>query len=343
VVENLLGAIEIVPARASGKMRVAARVVAEAKDAAEAAALAESIRLEQTNAGGETRFHVAFPVEQHAAFRPPAAGIKGVIGRWATPLLRDASSVDYDGRSVQVGPDRKAAGLAVYLTVELPFDVRASVRQLVGSIDGDALRGTLRLETISGEIRMEGCYGSIEAVSANGALTVRRFQGSTLDLRTDNAAVDLRMVRVEHARLATRLGSITGSDVSTGELVVEGGDGDVHLEGVESKTAQIATTAGSIELATLLKGARGASIRTDTGDVTLRVGDLAHFDLAAETKSGTVKTLATELEVVGQEGRWARLRRGNGGAKLDVAAPQGNVTVRPYEGNRLQLLVRERR
>jgi len=340
VVENLLGGVEIVPTKTAGKVRISARVVAEAKEADEAKSLAGSIRIDTATAGGETRFHVVFPVQDHEAFRPPGAGIRGVLGRWATPVFKDASAVSYDGRSVRVGPERKATGLAVYLTVELPFDVRASVRQFAGSIAGHELRATLRAETTAGDIHVERSFGALEAVSASGRIEVKLFQGSALEVRTEDGAIELESVRVERARVGTHAGSIRSSELTAGDLVIDGADGDVQLVAVEPTTASIATKSGSIDLSTYLRGARKASIRTETGDVTLRVGDLAHFDLDAETKSGEVNTLKTELTLLGQAGKSAQLRRGKGGAKLDVVAPEGNLTVRPFEGSRLQLLVR---
>ena len=103
------------------------------------------------------------------------------------------------------------------------------------------------------------------------------------------------------------------------------------------------TGTGEVDLATHLKTLRGAVIRSDSGDVTLRVGQLAHFALEAETQSGKVKTLGgVELDLIDQQGLTTRLQQGRGGAELQVSAVAGNVIVRPYDGSRLDLLIRRR-
>ena len=52
-----------------------------------------------------------------------------------------------------------------------------------------------------------------------------------------------------------------------------------------------------------------------------------------------VKTLGMTLDVTEQEGQVSRLRQGQGGPDVRVSALEGSVTVRPYDGSRLDLLV----
>jgi hypothetical protein len=341
VVENLLGSVRVVPSEATGVVRVDAHVVGEAKTEEEAAALVESIRLEADDQADPPRVRVVWPVDRCTTFRPPKSGVKGLISRWTAPILRGGSTVEYDGRMVQVGPDRKATGLAVQLTVALPYDATLTVRQSVGAIEARALRGRLHLETVDGDISVERSFGRLEAESERGAVRVSSFQGDALDLRTVEGDVELTDVRVERVGLRTESGAIRSSGVATGTLTVESADGDVKLGGFEPTTADVRTGSGKIDLATHMKTMRSAVISTATGDVTLRVGELTHFDLLAESRSGEVKTLVLTLDPVGREGDLTRLRHGQGGPELSVSALGGSVTVRPYDGSRLDFLVRK--
>jgi DUF4097 and DUF4098 domain-containing protein YvlB len=125
-------------------------------------------------------------------------------------------------------------------------------------------------------------------------------------------------------------------------LIIDSASGDVKLGAVEPTTAEVTTESGKVDLASYLKHLRDAVIRTATGDVTLRVGDLTHFDLQAESKSGMVKTLGgVTLALVAQDGRTTRLQHGQGGTDLRVSAPEGSVTVRPFDGSRLELLLKD--
>ena len=69
---------------------------------------------------------------------------------------------------------------------------------------------------------------------------------------------------------------------------------------------------------------------------------MTHFDIEAKSESGTVKTLGgVTLTLMAQEGRTTRLRHGKGGTDLRVSAPEGSVTVRPFDGSRLDLLLKD--
>jgi len=340
VVENLLGSVHVVPSQSKGSVRVEARVVAEAKTPEEAEALAESIRLEPHAEGDTTRVHVAWPVDRFTAYRPPKSGVKGLLKRWAAPMLRGGSTVEYDGQLIQVGPERKATGLSVDVTVTLPYDMSATIRQSVGLIEGRALRGRLRMETVDGDISFERCFGHVTARTERGEVRVSSFQGEELDVSTAQGNMELTDVRSDRARLHTDAGAIRGLRVTAGELVIESASGDVKLGGLEPTTADVKTGSGKVDLATHLKSLRNAVIQTATGDVILRVGELTHFDLHAETKSGLVKTMGMTLDLLEQDGQASKLQHGQGGPELRVSALGGSVVVRPYDASRLDLLLK---
>lgn len=341
-IDNLLGSVRIVPGTEAGVLRVEAHVVAEAKTPEEAASLAESIRLVDRTDAGTLRVHVVFPVDRVEAFRRPKAGVKGWITRWAGSVTRRNSEVEYDGKLVQVGSDRKATGLAVYLTVTLPYDVGSSVHQAVGPIEGRSLRGRIRLSTIDGDILAERCLGRVDVSSDVGAIRVLAFQGEELNVATGTGTMELLNVRATSTYLRTDAGTIRGSGLTAERLRIESKSGSIKLGAVEPRTAEVRTDSGKVDLATNFKTVREMSIRTMTGDVTLRVGPFAHFDLLAETKSGEVKTLGMSLELIEQNGQTSTLRQGQGGPNIRVSARDGSVILRPYDGSRLELLVGDR-
>jgi len=341
VVENLLGSVRLVATTSPGEVKIEALVAAEAKQPGEARALVDSIRIDRVTEGNETRFHVAFPVDRHAAFRLPKSGVKGMLKRWTAPVLKDSTPVEYDGKEVEVGANRKATGLAVYLTVSVPYDRKVVVRQRVGSVEGRALRGTLHVASVDGEILLERCLGSLNVETERGDVRVVAFQGDDLSLTSKHGNMELREIRAARAVLQTETGTIRSAGVVSEDLSVESASGDVHLGGMEPRRAEVKTGSGKVELATNMKTLRDAVIQSATGDVTLRVGELSHFDLHAETKSGEVKTLGgMTLDLVAQDGLTSQLKHGQGGPHLRISALGGDVTVRPYDGSRLDLLLK---
>lgn len=338
-VDNLLGIVEVRGTAEAGTVRIEARAVAEAKTAEQAQALVDSIRLEHKAGQNEVRVHVAYPLDRATSFRMPKAGMQGLFSRWSAVVAGRATEADYDGRTVQVVKDRKATGLAVHLTITLPYDKSAHIRQIAGAIHGRALRGSLQFETVDADVSATRIFGSLGVDTVRGDVEVESFQGRSLEIRTVAGNVDLLDVKADKTRFQTDSGAIRGNRVAAGAFLVQAGSGNVKLTGVESETTEITSDSGKIDLSTQLRRAREAVFRSASGDVTLRVGKLAHFDLLAETKSGEVKQLGVDLDVVDQSGKTVRLRQGKGGVDLQVTAPGGRCTVRPYEGSRLDILV----
>jgi len=71
------------------------------------------------------------------------------------------------------------------------------------------------------------------------------------------------------------------------------------------------------------------------------VGDLTHFDLAATTRSGEIKTMGLKLEALGTESGLLQYRRGRGGPDIETRAASGAVIVRPYDASRMSLMLRD--
>ena len=82
-------------------------------------------------------------------------------------------------------------------------------------------------------------------------------------------------------------------------------------------------------MATELKHTKEASIRSTTGDVTVRLGTFAYFQLEATSTNGAVKGSGVNVEVDQFEKNTATLTRGNGGAKLNVESQSGQIVIRP--------------
>jgi len=339
-IENLLGSVEIRRSEDEGMARIVAHVVAEAKTGEEAASLAESIVLEQPDDPGQAIIHVVWPVDRFDSYRLPKEGMKGLFSRWTGSLFKKGvTEVEYDGQAVRVGKDRKATGLAVHVTVSVPFDLETSVHQSIGAVHAKYLRGKLRLEVVDGSVEIVSCFGVARVETDDGDVRVASFQGRELFVGTGTGEVDLEVVRVDRARLETDSGTIRGVGVTVDELSVESASGAIELADVVPRSTRVRTGSGDVDVALRLKTARSAVVHSDSGDVVLRLAGQIGFDLAAETKTGEVKTLGMDLDVVEQSGTVSRLKRGGGGVDLEVRAAAGSLTVRPYDASRMQILM----
>ena len=325
--ENLLGSITVRPVAKGRTMLVEARVVAEAADVQAARELAGTVRLVREEDKGTTVIHVAFPDER--LLRLPRSEANGIFSKWVVPLVkRGTIAVHYDDHLVEVGAKKGATAIAVHLVVHLPLDVDPEVRQLVGSIHVAGLRGLLDLEILEGGVVAEQIYGTLQVRSAGGAIRVLKFHGEELNLETSSGEMELLEIDAKRAVVETSTGKIHGDRLTGGDLQCETGSGDVLLDRLDPSSLAIVTKSGHVELGTELRRTRKATIHSETGDVTLRIGRLAPFELLARTGKGRVKTKGLRFDSAEYDGTLASFKRGRGGAVLRVSTTKGSVTLR---------------
>jgi hypothetical protein len=329
--ENLLGSVTLRGGGDPGQVKVEARVVAEADTAEQAQSLADSIRLERRDGDDGALLHVSFPVDDHTAFRMPREERNNRIARWVEPLLKKFNKTTvaavYDGRTVQVGQSKGAMALAVHVSVVLPHGVHSSVRQFMGSVDCDRLRGDLVIENVEGHVELGRVYGKLDARTGAGDLTVLSFRGERANIQTSSGTIEMVDIAADELSLRTGSGPIRGREIKSDALTVDAQSGEVELGELDSRRLHVTSGSGDVDLDTMLQRTREATIRSGSGDVTLRVGTLAPFDLEARSESGSVKADGP-FEVAQQEKTEATIRRGTGGAALDVATTSGAVVLK---------------
>ena len=338
-IENLLGSVGIRMLRDPGPVRVEARVVSEGKSEEDAAVLLAGVELIRSNVDGVATIHVAYPLESAFMFRAPKEGLKGIFSRWTAGLMRRGNSaVEYAGREVMISKDRKAAGLAVHLTVRVPADMKTSVRQAVGSIDVRFVRGDLEIETDGGSVEVVSCFGNLHVSAAEADVRVASLQGGSLKVESGGGLLDLQGIRTGKVELSSSAGTIEGANLDVEDLIVHNLTGDITFEDLVPVNLDIRTGSGDIDIAFRIRKARNASIRSDSGDVVLRMNERLSFGLTAETKKGEVQLLGMNMELLEQDGMTSRYRAGSGGVDVTVNVPGGELTVRPYGAKTIDLL-----
>ncbi len=328
-VENLLGSITVGPGMNGRRLSVEVRVVAEAPTRGEARDLARTVRLRRDDAAGGATHHVVFPVDRYTAFRPPRSETARRVVRWITPLLRKSTvAAEYDDRLVEVGRARGATALAVHVKIGLPLDVRSSFRQIAGSVTVEGLRGDVALESVNGDLDARQIYGDLVARTGSGALRVWKFHGKRFDVRSSSGDIALTDIRADEARVTSASGWIRGQTLGGASIYIGSDSGDMELVDVESNVFDIETVNGKVDLTPRLDRVREGSIRTASGDVTLRVGELSSFDLEAETGNGSATFRGVKLDLDDFRDDGGHFVRGRKGSRLRVATGGGDLVVR---------------
>lgn len=327
--ENLLGSIVVRAGGDTRTLRVEVRVVGDAATPREVRDLVETVTLEREETSQGTAFRVGFPVDRHTGFRLPRSEVDGLLSKWVTPLVkRNSVTTQYSGRSVQVGQVKGATALAAHVKILLPMEVDASFSQIVGTVHAASLRGNFTLESLEGGARAEQIYGSLSVRTAGGSIEVSSFNGDRLDLQSGSGNMELIQVRAEQASIHSSGGLIQGREIQASTLKAETDSGNVKLDNLEPGAFEVSTRSGAVDLGTELKRTREASIRSVSGDVTLRVGKLAPFEIQADTGKGSVKSKGVKVEVDQLEKNAARFQRGRGGAALTIHTDSGEITLR---------------
>jgi hypothetical protein len=338
-IENLLGSVEVKTSSQTDTAQVTARVVAEAKPKEEAAALAAGVELRQETGPAGIVIHVDFPVDAADSFRTPKAGFKGLVSRWSGALLRkSATTIDYGGREVTITKDRKAAGLAVHLTVAVPLDTPLAIRQGIGSVEVRHWRGDLQVEADGGNVDVGYCYGTVRINTAGADVRVVSFQGDALDLASDDGRIEMEEIRVKNLALSSTAGRIGGTGINAGTLGIRNGSGAVKMVDIAPKILDVTTVSGDIDLAMRLQSAEQIAISSETGDLVLRLSEHSSFDLLADFNSESPKTPGLDLELIERDGRLAHYRKGAGGVDLQVRTGTGKLMVCNYDASRFEIL-----
>jgi hypothetical protein len=327
-VENLLGSVTVEGGGPEGRVSIKARVVADGETLAEAQALAESVRMTSGRNGSAVRVHVAYPVATHPTFRPPKSDDQGFFSKWWSKVFKkDPLTVKYGGQSVTLGPTKGATSLAVHVSVIVPHDVNVEVQQVMGTVHCLRLRGALDVDANQGEVLIERIYGAVRARTDEGDLAIMTAKGETVDAEIRAGDLELVDVKADVVRVGTGEGAIAGEKLGAGALTIEAGKGTVILNELDAASFIVDTGSGDIDLGLRLQRAREGSIRSGSGDVTLRLGTFAPFDLLIASTSGEIKSKGLPLESVAGEGG-QHFRRGTGGAQIRVTTGGGGVILR---------------
>lgn len=143
-------------------------------------------------------------------------------------------------------------GWSVSYEVFAPRDTNLKLESHNGGIAITNVRGDLDFETHNGGINLDGLAGNVHGRATNGGVDVRftgaRWEGETLDVRTTNGGVRMRVPENYSARLKT--GTVNGGVNIDFPVVVQGRIG-----------RDISTTLGS----------GGAIVRAETTNGGVRV------------------------------------------------------------------------
>ena len=210
-----------------------------------------------------------------------------------------------------------------------------------------APHGTVRVRGIAGPVSVETTAGgdTAEVHIVRMAATERELRCYRTEVRSSLDLLAIEHVQDEHDRDCNRIRSrqevrlrvprSVDLDFATvaGAVDVEPTDGMVRLEAIAGATAlasvrnaEIDALAGPLSLG-LAGGGQDVRISSVVGPVDLHLGRGVNADLQVDSVIGSVRSLASDVEMVERDGSY-RARIGSGGGSVRLSSVVGSVRLR---------------
>lgn len=173
-----------------------------------------------------------------------------------------------------------------------------------GSIEIEAVHGSVQAQTSGGRIELEGAIGRVELSTSGGSISVEDVDGDTV-LRTSG-------------------GGITARDIE-GDVEARSSGGPIRVVDVEGRVSA-RTSGGGISVR--FEGAPAGELRTSGGGIEVEFAEGRGAELEARTSGGRI-SIEPPLKVSGEiEAGRVQGRLGPGGEKLELVTSGGNIRVR---------------
>jgi hypothetical protein len=188
----------------------------------------------------------------------------------AVGKVADNPPIDQAGNIIRVGDEH---GRDYFHHVSIDYEITTPSNSMLEAESGS---GDLQLSNISGTVKGHTGSGSIRADKLGA--------GSRLD--TGSGSIEASSL-MGSATLETGSGEIKAQLNAAGDVVASTGSGSIKLTNVQG-AAKAETGSGTVEISG--QATSPWKLETGSGDISLQLGSGAHFNLDAETGSGSVKT-----------------------------------------------------
>jgi Putative adhesin len=222
-----------------------------------------------------------------------------------------APPIDQAGNIIRIGSLRDESP---YRDVTIDYEITVPQSAL---LTAESSSGGIQLSNLSGTVKAEAGSGSIDATAlgpgsvletGSGSIDVTGLAGSTT-LSTGSGHIRAQISSPGDVTAATGSGGISLSNVQ-GALNAEAGSGGIDISGQPTSPWKI---------------------KTGSGSITLSVGK-AHFNLDAETSSGTVRS-DLPVGVQGSDTQGPGIRGASDKRHLSGPVNGGGPTVKAQTGS----------
>lgn len=200
----------------------------------------------------------------------------------------------------------------------------------ISSNDGDMfltdLTGNLTLQSDDGELELSGIRGDISLDVNDGDVEMNNIQGA-LSVSADDGNTIISDSRISEARIQTNDGDVRIGR-SSGNFTINGDDARVRLDEVRAGRLELNLGDGNVWTYLLAAENMDVNIRTEDGDVELRLAKDVSTELILESQSGNIDQEFTDISDVRQGEDWFTGILNNGKGSIRVRTDGGDIHAR---------------
>ena len=194
----------------------------------------------------------------------------------------------------------------VSFTLTVPTSMNLELGGPYADVDVAGTQGEVVVETREGDVRIQGGRGMIEVQAVEGEVTI------------DGSSGRIRVVSIDDDVWITN---------SSGEISVETLDGDIVLDQISSSSVDASSVDGEIFYRGTLESGGLYSFITHDGDITVGIPDGVGANITVATFEGEFNTSLPIDFTEWRRGRRARFTLGDGGARLEMEAFEGDIEL----------------
>ncbi|MFQ5486011.1 MAG: DUF4097 family beta strand repeat-containing protein, partial [Desulfobacterales bacterium] len=191
----------------------------------------------------------------------------------------------------------------------------------------------LRIENDEGNVEITQITGRLSVKIDEGDVLLNDLESTEIDVSVDEGDLLCKNIRGDGSSLHVDIdeGSVRLSSSEFASLDLESDEGDFILDGVTLREGDFQSDEGDIEAdIRLLPGGR-CKVRTDEGDIFLRILDDIAMQLRLQTREGRIRSdYPLSVKRWGEEGEKLDgiLGQGHAMARLRVYTEEGNIVLK---------------
>ncbi len=214
-------------------------------------------------------------------------------------------------------------GNSVRFEIEVPAQTRVQVDTSGGAIKVTSLRGDTKLGTSGGGIEVREHTGEVSANTSGGGITLSHVHGRC---RVETSGGGITADAIDGAVDGETSGGSIRFDGITGDIKAHSSGGGIHIREAGGRV-EADTSGGSVQVAFTRANARGGSIESSGGGVTVSVDP--SVGLAIDASGNSVRA-DIPITVRGEiSRRHLKGLLGSGGETLRLRTSGGSVHILP--------------